>query len=209
MNADHATATQLRNAEKAKNTKTIAEAKEAHTAVAEAKKVLSEFYEKAAAATSLMQRAGDAQDANRPEIFNDGTDPSAMKGQQAAGANVLGFLEVIHADFMRLQTGTEAAEKEAQLQYDVYTIESKKLLKEQEADKGHKVQLRKEAEATKKEAEEDREEQRDLLEKANTVFAELKPKCIDTSANYGDRVEQRENEVQSLKEALEMLGNSA
>merc|ERR1719331_1642042 len=55
LDAAMAKATDLRNAEKAKNTETIADSKEAQTAVAQALAVLKDFYAKAATATSFVQ----------------------------------------------------------------------------------------------------------------------------------------------------------
>merc|ERR1719155_346878 len=48
-------ATALRTKEKAKNEETIADAKEAQTAVSQALTILREFYKKASAATALVQ----------------------------------------------------------------------------------------------------------------------------------------------------------
>merc|ERR1719487_2800102 len=58
-----AKATKIREEEKAKNTETIADAKEAQEAVAKALVVLKEFYAKAGEATALVQ--------GEPEIFDD------------------------------------------------------------------------------------------------------------------------------------------
>merc|ERR1712028_14094 len=62
LDAAMATATKLRQEEKAKNTETIADSEAAQTAVAQALTVLKEFYAKAAEATSFVQR--------EPEIFD-------------------------------------------------------------------------------------------------------------------------------------------
>merc|ERR550514_924275 len=62
LDAAVAKATELRQAEKAKNTQTIADAKAAQTAVASALATLKDFYAKAAGATSLIQQ---------PEIFDE------------------------------------------------------------------------------------------------------------------------------------------
>merc|ERR1719163_1103106 len=70
-----AEATADREAEKAKNTETIADAKAASTAVSQAVAVLKEFYAKAAEATALTQMKGPAEDA--PETFD-----GAYKGNQ-------------------------------------------------------------------------------------------------------------------------------
>merc|ERR550514_211319 len=55
IDAAVAEATSIRNAEKAKNSQTVADAKEAQVATENAMKVLQDFYAKAADATSLVQ----------------------------------------------------------------------------------------------------------------------------------------------------------
>merc|ERR1719316_617194 len=64
LDAAMAKATEIRQAEKAKNEETIKDAQEAQTAVAQALTVLKEFYAKAAEATALLQ-----QQPTPPPIF--------------------------------------------------------------------------------------------------------------------------------------------
>merc|ERR1719201_3186755 len=99
-----AEATQIREEEKAKNAETIKDAQDAQTAVAQALVVLKEFYAKAAEATALVQQ---------PEIFD-----TPYKGMQAESGGVVGMLEVIQSDFARLESETDAAEAQAQKEYD-------------------------------------------------------------------------------------------
>merc|ERR1719498_506484 len=87
-----AEATADREAEKAKNTETIADAKAASAAVAQATAVLKEFYAKAAEATALVQAKGPADDA--PATFD-----GAYQGNQDQASGVMGMLEVIATDF--------------------------------------------------------------------------------------------------------------
>merc|ERR1719407_236288 len=101
-------ATATREAEHAKNTETIADAKQAQEAVKNALAVLKEFYAKAAEATALMQ--GPMDDA--PETFD-----TSFKGQQAESGGVMGMLEVIASDFARLESDTTAAEESAADEY--------------------------------------------------------------------------------------------
>merc|ERR1719464_1039858 len=103
LTAAMAKATKLRQEEKAENEKTIADAKEARTAVAQALTVLQEFYAKAGEATALLQQG--RQQPEAPEIFD-----SPYTGMQAEKGGVVGFLEVIESDFARLQSDTETAE---------------------------------------------------------------------------------------------------
>merc|ERR1719321_121118 len=100
LDAAVATATNVREEEKAKNTVTIKDAQDAQTAVAQALSVLKEFYDKAAEATSFVQE---------PEIFDE-----PYKGMGSENGGVVGMIEVIQSDFARLESETSAAEAEAQ-----------------------------------------------------------------------------------------------
>merc|ERR1712118_637518 len=93
-------ATENRQSEKAKNTETIADAREALDAVEKATAILKDFYAKAGEATALV---------HQPEVFD-----SPYKGNQAGAGGVLGMLEVIQSDFARLEADTKAAEESAQ-----------------------------------------------------------------------------------------------
>merc|ERR1740138_1337218 len=88
-------ATKVRAAEKAKNTDTVEDAQGAQTAVAQALTVLKEFYAKAAEATALVQQK---QQPEAPEIFD-----APYKGLGGESGGVVGMLEVIEADFGRLE----------------------------------------------------------------------------------------------------------
>merc|ERR1712039_933150 len=118
---------------------------------------------------------------------------------------VVGFLEVILSDFARLEAETSSAEDDAASSYEKFMDESNEdiAVKETEIDhKEHKKQdidaetssLKKELELTQKE-----------LDAALEYYDKLKPDCVDHNLSYEDRVRMREEEIQSLKEALEIL----
>merc|ERR1719327_1412410 len=115
LDAAVAKATELRNAEKEKNTVTIADAKAAQTAVASAMATLKEFYAKAGQATSLMQA---------PEIFDE-----PYKGMGGESGGVIGMIEVIQSDFARLEAESKT-DKEAK-NSDIDNKSSKKQNDEQ------------------------------------------------------------------------------
>merc|ERR1719409_1666515 len=115
LDAAMAKATELRTAEKAKNTETIADAKEAQTATEQALTVLKDFYAKAAEATSFVQKKS-----KDPEVFKE-----PYKGMGGDSTGVVGMLEVIVSDFARLDADTSAAEETAQKEYDEFMTDSK------------------------------------------------------------------------------------
>merc|ERR1719159_28711 len=90
-----AQATLTRNEEKATNAETIADAKEAQTAVSQALTVLKEFYQKAATATAFVQ----VKDEPKKNPFQE-----AYTGMGGENTGVVGMLEVIGSDFARLES---------------------------------------------------------------------------------------------------------
>jgi hypothetical protein len=191
-------ATENREAEKAKNTVTIADAQQAQEAVKNALAVLKEFYAKAAEATALMQVKGPMDDA--PSTFD-----SSFQGQQSESGGVMGMLEVIASDFARLESDTTAAEDQAADEYKTFSNDSAvdRATKAAEMDNMDKLKTRKDGEltTTKKDLKGAQEE----LDAALAYYDKLKPSCVDAGVSYEERVERREAEIQSLQEALKIL----
>jgi len=187
-----AEATKIREEEKSRNTETIADAKEAQTAVAQALSVLKEFYAKAGEATVLVQQ---------PEIFD-----KPYKGMQGESGGVIGMLEVIQSDFARLEAETLAAEEEAQKQYDGFMTDSEVDKAQKTKDSEHKIKKKQDQEQALEEKGADLEGTQQELDAALAYYDKLKPSCVDSGVSYEDRVERRKEEIASLKEALKILG---
>jgi hypothetical protein len=109
-------ATQMRETEKAKNTKTIADAKAASEAVANGLNVVQEFYAKAGQATALLQKKAMA---GQPAIFDE-----AFTGMRSETGGVIGMIEVIQSDFARLESETTASEAAAAKEYSSFMSDS-------------------------------------------------------------------------------------
>merc|ERR1719482_2270099 len=190
-----AKATKIREEEKAKNTETIKDAQEAQTAVAQALTVLKEFYAKAAEATALVQQQPEA-----PEIFD-----KPYKGMQGASGGVVGMLEVIQSDFERLEQETEAAEVQAQKEYDQFMDDSAVDKAQKKTDIEHKERKKQNDEQAMEEAKKDLDGTQKELDAALAYYEKLKPSCVDTGVSYEDRVARRKEEIESLQEALRIL----
>jgi len=191
-----AKATEDRLASKATNEQTVQEAKDAQSAVEDATAVLKDYYAKAAEATAFVQGPADDQ----PATFD-----KPAQGQQAEGAGVIDFLEVILSDFARLESETTAAEATESDEYDTFMFESKKDKALKEGDSKNKSGTKTDRESALHTAEEERKSNQDQLDKANAYYDKLKPTCVDSGINYEDRVKGREAEIQSLTEALKIL----
>mmetsp|Transcript_162138 Transcript_162138/g.296040 ORF Transcript_162138/g.296040 Transcript_162138/m.296040 type:complete len:690 (-) Transcript_162138:85-2154(-) len=199
-----AKATAERTAAKEENQETMAEAKEAITALEQAIALIKDYYAKSAEATSLAQQTGSqtpAEDA--PETWS-----KPFKGQLPEGGSVVDFLQVILSDFARLEADASSAES---TQADVY----KKYMFESEKDKALKVNAMEHMQNTvtdKKSmlhaTEAELKASKGQLEKAIQYYEKLKPNCVDSGITYEERVRRREEEIQSLQEAIQILEGS-
>jgi len=193
-----AEATAQRTAEKEKNTETIADAKAGKEAVARAMLVLKTYYEKAATNTALIQSKSKGKVPGAPATFD-----KPYTGMEGGG--VMGMLEVCESDFARLESETTAAESENQKSYDDFSADSSASkeaktteMKDKEAEKTTK-------ESANAQAKKDLKGVKEELDAALAYYEKLKPSCVDAGESYAERVARREEEIDSLKEALKIL----
>jgi len=202
IKAQQAEATKIRGEEKATNTATVADAKEAQMAVEKATKVLKDFYG-AASELSLVQGKG-AIGANIKEEMKEAALPT-YKGAQDTSTGIFGMLEVVLSDFARLESETSALEDSNQAKYDTFMDESNEDVAVKDTEMKHKegkkdttgetiATLKKSLKLTQEE-----------LDKALDYYAKLKAECVDTGLSYEERKKMREEEILSLQEALKML----
>jgi chromosome segregation ATPase len=191
LDAAVAKATNDRANEKADNAQTLKDAQAAQTAVAQAIQVLKDFYASAAEATALAQSTVAI---NEP-----------YKGMQDEGGGVLGMLEVIQSDFARLESETTSAEDTGQREFDKFSADSSqdKAVKQTEID--HKTLKKQQSEAKLATANKELEDTNEELTAAMNYYEKLKPSCLDSGMSYADRKQRREEEIDSLKEALNIL----
>merc|ERR1719498_1839359 len=193
-----AEATEVRNKESEKNKETIEDAKEAQTAVTQALAVLKDFYAKAATATALVQ--GKQPEVDAPETFD-----APYTGMGGESTGVVGMLEVIQSDFAKLEAETGAAEDTAAKEYRRFMAESQKDKAVKETDLDHKKKSKVTKESDLNDADKDRFATERELNAALAYYDKLKPSCVDSGVTYDERVSQREEEIESLREALRIL----
>merc|ERR1719393_442975 len=195
LDAAVAKATEIREAEKAKNAVTIKDAKEAQVAVAAALKTLKDFYEKAGQATSFVQA---------PEIFDE-----PYKGMQSESGGVVGMIEVIASDFARLESETTSQEEEATNQYKQFMSDSNMDKNQKNKDIDDKTAKKQNDEQTLEEKKSDLSGTQKELDAGLQYYEKLKPQCIDSGISYEDRVARRKEEIASLQQALSILEGDA
>jgi len=171
-------ATSIREAEKAKNTETIADAKDALDAVGKAVAVLKDFYAKAGDSTAV---------------------------NSAGAGGVLGMLEVIESDFARLESETSAAEEAGQKEYDEFMSDSETDKTQKTRDIERNTKKKQDKSQALEEKKKDLDGTSNELSKAIDYYSKLKPDCIDAGVSYEERVARRKEEIESLQEALRIL----
>lgn len=181
-------ATQERTAEKTENEATIADAKAGAAAVKSALVVLRDFY--AAQNGEFIQQV--------PEM-------NAYSGMQSAKGGVVGMLEVIVSDFVRLEAETTGAETQAAAEYDSFMRDAKS-----DKESKHKLEFKTKLEKDQTEFDKSNAEKmlvgvNEELDKATSYFEQLKPECIEIKVSFEDRVAARKAEIQALKDAYAIL----
>jgi hypothetical protein len=179
-------ATDIRTEEKKQNTGTIKDAEAGAEATGQALIVLRKFYN----SQSFIQQAPDME---------------KYSGQQGSSKSVIGMLEVIESDFLKLKAETAADEGQAAKEYDKFMSEAKKNKGEKE-DKRKKLSKDKDkATLEKSEASKDYKLTKEKLQAANKYFAYLKPTCVEIHVSFGERAQKRKEEIKALKEAYGIL----
>jgi len=189
----------LRAESKEKNEQTIADAVAAQAAVEQATAVLRDFYAKSAQATAFAQSSQTpAEDA--PETFD-----KPYKGLMTSAGGIVDFMEVILSDFVRLESETISSEQTEVDEHKKFMFEATKSKALKENSKGHKEEKRADTETALAKTEEELKLTQSQLDKAIAYYEKLKPTCVDSGITYEERVKRREDEIQSLQEALKIL----
>lgn len=196
LDAAMAKATDDRSNEKVENAKVIEEAKAAQTAVAQAIQVLKDYYANAASA-AFTQEDG-AATINAPHT-----------GQQDEAGGVMGMLEVIQSDFARLEAETASAEDAGQRDFERFSADSSQDKAVKQTEMEHKTLKKQQAEAKLATSKKEHEDTNEELTAAMDYYEKLKPSCLDAGMSYEDKKQRREEEISSLKEALNVLEGEA
>jgi hypothetical protein len=204
-----AEATKQRQAEAAENTQTIADAKAGQQAVASAITVLRDFYGGAADATALTQALPSRnvkaiKQEDMPQTWD-----KPYTGQQGGNTGVIAMMEVIQTDFSRLESDTQSAEAEQSRLFTQFKDESETTIAEKTADIEDRTSQRTRDETKLSDDSKELNSVSSELSAADETYNKLKPVCVDTGLSYEERVAKRAEEIQSLKEALQILNSAA
>jgi DNA repair exonuclease SbcCD ATPase subunit len=191
--------------EKAANAKTVEDAKEAQTAIQQAMTVLKEFYDKTGESASMLQGGskGKRQDPTTaetsPEIFE-----GSYQGLEGSGG-VLAMLETIQSKYALIQSTTEAEQETSEADYQKWTTDSSVLKTKLAKDIEHNTNFKAQEEQALVDLQTDHSSAEKELEAASNYFEKLKPSCLDAGMSFEERQQRRQEEIQSLQEALRIL----
>jgi len=201
-------ATELRNDEKAENTKTMDMSEDGVESVKRALATLQAFYsnafvQKGKYTPPNADRNGNTFGDLAPDTFAN----EDYHGSQSESKGIIGILEVILSDFSR--TKKKAAEDDA---------ESKKAFEAFEADTDKDVSAKQKrinkADGELANAESEILDQQQALSDAEELLAgskdaldDLKAMCVEGEETWEERKAKREAEINALKEALDIFEN--
>jgi len=170
----------------------------AQAAVEKAMQVLKDFYAKAEASSLIQGTNGLATEMAQASR-------APYKGMASGGGNLVDFLDVILSDFARLESETSTAEDNSQSSHDKFMNEANDDVALKSTEQEHKEGKRDQTTELKRNLDKELKLTNEELDAALKYYDELKPDCIDMGLSYADRKAQREEEIQSLKEALAMF----
>lgn len=201
-------ATELRNTDEADHAKTTSMSDEAIESVKLALGLLKDFYDKAALAQTGKYvppnsgRDGKTVGDLAPEVFG-----SEYKGEQGASKGIVGILEVILSDFERTKKQTADDEEESKTAYETLEKETNEDVGKKEKSIETKEGELTEAKSNIIDRQTDLSEAKDLLESSTGALDGLKAMCVAGEETWEERKQKREEEIEALKNAMEILTN--
>lgn len=200
IDEEMATASKLRKEEKDKNAATLEDATTGLAAIHNASEVLSEFYKANAPPAPPAE-------ATLAFVQTRSSTKAPYNGMHENGNFIVTVLEIIAESFSDLQADTNAAEMASSKSYEENIEEAKKtrFIKQ---DKVEVNNIDKAALANKlQEGNADLRAVQDQLQAAEKFAEQINKQCAAKGMTYEERVNARQDEVQSLKEALTILSS--
>jgi len=171
--------------------------------VRKALSVLREYYSNPAGEASMIQ------DGQGLAAAMQQTPPVYHSKATGAGTSVIGLLEVVESDFAKNLATEEAAEDDAETEYQKTTQMNKVTRTLKDQDVKYKSQESKQLDQSIAELTADRDTADAELSAVLEYYAKIKERCIAKPETYEERKSRREAEISGLKEALAILEDEA
>jgi len=198
--------TELRNDEKAENTKTMSMSKEAVASVKLALSLLQDFYKDALFTQTAKytppksDRDGNTVGDLAPEVFD-----SKYHGAQAESKGIVGILEVILSDFERTNSGAKGDEVASKKEFEKFESDTKADVKTKKASIKKADGELSDAKSDILDQEKALSDAQGLLESSQKALEDLKAMCVAGEETWEERKKKREEEIEALKDAMNIL----
>lgn len=202
LDSNVAKAAAQRQAEQSANAATIQECKDAQDALAQAVEILKEFYASTGSPVFIQERARGLDDPKAPPIFGD-----EYKGMSGQTTGVMALLDVVQSDFARLKSKTETSEASASQSYSDFQENARNDKTVKQKEQQYKEQERSDKLNQLSQTNQDVSSTQKELDAATSYYEDLKKSCVDAGVTFENRAAQRQQEIDSLKEALNMMEN--
>merc|ERR1719379_3019211 len=208
--------TEIRKKDSEANNITLADATEGKIAVEQALEFLQNFYGGGSAAKLLqatpvegyenyVAEGSGADGKTVDDLAPDAGFDGEYGGKTEASKSIIGLLEVIVSDFEATIDRVEEDEEQAQADYEEFKHDTETAITDKNDLKGTKEGEKTDAELAITEAEADLKSEKVVLQNALDELEKLKPVCVDSGMSWEERKARREQEIESLKEALKIL----
>jgi hypothetical protein len=205
--------TEIRDKDSAANSMTMEDATAGKTAVEQALEFLQNFYgsEKFLQETPVegyekfVAEGSGADGKTVDDLAPDAGFEGEYGGKSDASKSIIGLLEVIVSDFERTLEQTQEDEDKAQSDFEAFKGDTEAAISDKNDLKGTKEADKTDAELAITEAEADLKSEQEVLQNAMDELEKLKPVCVDSGMSWEERKARREQEIESLKEALRIL----
>eukprot|EP00933_Yihiella_yeosuensis_P080768 TRINITY_DN94250_c0_g1_i1.p1 TRINITY_DN94250_c0_g1~~TRINITY_DN94250_c0_g1_i1.p1 ORF type:complete len:688 (-),score=249.43 TRINITY_DN94250_c0_g1_i1:58-2121(-) len=196
-------ATKIREGEKADNAATVKDAQDAQTAVANAEKVLNDFYAYAAQNEALLSAK------QTPVIGNDKVSSGFDKAYKGMGQKegVMSMLDVIKADYAKIESDTNKLEADATKAHEEFSADSATMKAQLEKDTDHATKEKTNTAAQLVTTNNDLDIAQKELSSAEESFSSIKATCMPDGPTHEEREAKRREEIAAMKNALEMLND--
>jgi hypothetical protein len=213
--------TTLREEDQATNNQTLADAEAGLEAVKGAIEVLKGFYGEFIQLSAKQNPAPTAEGYERYKAEGAGSDGKTVAdmapegsgampdsdygGKADASKSIIGLLEVIESDFENTISGTTKDEEDAEAAYQDFKDKSETSIDDKNELKDTKDGEKTDAGLAITQADADLKTENENLQNALDELEKLKPVCVDSGMSWEERTARREQEIESLKEALKLL----
>merc|ERR1719183_2075884 len=198
-------ATELRADAKAENKESIRMSAEGANAVKLALGLLKDFYSNAFVQTAKYTPPKSDRDGNTvgdlaPEFANED-----YHGAQSESKGIVGILEVILSDFERTNKQTKSDERESKQAFETLEKDTNSdIKKKQDRIKKANGELAS-AKSNILDAQQALSDANTLLDSATKALEDLEAMCVKGEETWEERKQKREEEIEALKSALQIL----